>query len=192
MMLIAWPLGGVVVPPANESVTVETPLTTVIESVVDVDVSKFDVSVGVKMAVSDTEPSDAGVQEQVAVVVAAAADPQPLMVEPPNRKFTAPALGTVAVMVTAPPSAALVALLGSAIVIVVEALLTVIVRDRVPTCKLPSVALTLCEYVPAGVDEDAVTVVPLSVIPVSDEPSDQVYVLVPPVAEYADVDALDP
>ena len=143
MMLIAWPLGAVVTPPASESVTVETPLTTVIESVVDVDVSKLDVSVGVKMAVRDTEPSDAGVQEQVAVVVAAAADPQPEIVEPPNLKFTAPALGTVAVMVTAPPSAALLAEFGSAMVIDVEALLTVIVSDLVPTCELPSVARTV-------------------------------------------------
>ena len=174
MMLIAWPLGGVVVPPVSESVTVETPLTTVIESVVEVDVSKLDVSVGVKMAVRDTEPSDAGVQEQVAVVVAAADDPQPLMVEPPNRKFTAPARGTVAVIVTAPPSAAFVAELGSAIEIVVDALLTVIVSDLVPTCELPSVARTVCEYVPAGVVAPAVTVVPLKVIPVSVEPSDQV------------------
>lgn len=154
--------------------TVETPLTTVIVSVVDVDVSKLDVSVGVKMAVRETEPRAFGVQEQVAVVDAAAADPQPEMVEPPNLKLTAPALGTVAVMVTAPPRAALVALLGSAIVIVVDALLTVIVRERVPTCELPSVARTVCEYVPAGVDEDAVTVVPESVMPVSVEPSDQV------------------
>ena len=174
MMLIAWPLGAVVAPPVRERLTVETPLTTVMVSVVDVDVSKLDVSVGVKMAVSETEPRDAGVQEHVAVVVAALADPQPEMVEPPNLKFTAPALGTVAVMVTALPSAALVALLGSAIVIVVEALLTVMVRDRVPTCELPSVARTVCEYVPAGVEEDAVTVVPLKVIPVSDEPSDHV------------------
>ena len=124
---------------------VETPLTTVMESVVVVDVSKFAESVGVKMAVSDTEPSDAGVQEHVAVVVAAAADPQPEIVEPPNLKFTAPALETVAVMVIAPPSAALVELLGSAIEIDVEALLTVIVRDLVPTWLLPSVARTVCE-----------------------------------------------
>ena len=171
---MALPLGGVVVPPASESVTVETPLTTVMESVVDVDVSKFDVSVGVKMAVSETEPSDAGVQEHVAVVVAALADPQPEIVEPPNLKFTAPALGTVAVIVTAPPSAAFVAALGSAIVIVVEALLTVMVSDLVPTCELPSVARTVCEYVPAGVAEDAVTVVPESVMPVRVEPSDHV------------------
>ena len=54
------------------------------ESVVVVDVSKLDESVGVKMAVSDTEPSDAGVQEQVAVVDAADADPQPEIVDPPN------------------------------------------------------------------------------------------------------------
>ena len=118
-------------------------MTTVIESDVEVDVSKLEVSVGVKMAVSDTEPSDAGVQEHVAVVVAALADPQPEIVEPPNLKFTAPALGTVAVIVTAPPRAALVALLGRAMVIEVDALLTVIVRDRVPTCELPSVALTV-------------------------------------------------
>ena len=39
IMLMAWPLGGVVVPPASERVTVETPLTTVIESVVEVEVS---------------------------------------------------------------------------------------------------------------------------------------------------------
>ena len=174
MMLMVWPLGGVVVPPASESVTVETPLTTVIESVVDVDVSKFEVSVGVKMAVRDTEPRALGVQEHVAVVVAAAADPQPLMVEPPNRKLTAPARGTVAVIVTAPPSAALLAELGSAIVIVVDALLTVIVRDLVPTWLLPSVARTVCEYVPAGVVAPAVTVVPESVMPVNAEPSDQV------------------
>ena len=126
------------------------------------------------MAVSETEPRALGVQEHVAVVVAAAADPQPLMVEPPNRKLTAPARGTVAVIVTAPPSAALVAPLGSAIEIVVEALLTVMVSDLVPTCELPSVARTVCEYVPAGVVEDAVTVVPESVMPVSDEPSDHV------------------
>jgi hypothetical protein len=111
----------------------ETPLTTVIASVVVVDVSKLDESVGVKIAVSETEPRDAGVQEHVAVVDAADADPQPLMVEPPNLKFTAPARGTVAVMVTAPPSAALVAELGSAIVIVVDALFTVMVSDFVPT-----------------------------------------------------------
>ena len=141
---MACPLGGVVVPPASERVTVETPLTTVIESVVDVDVSKLDVSDGVKTAVRDTEPRDAGVQEQVAVVVAAAADPQPEIVDPPNRKLTAPALGTVAVIVTAPPRAALVAELGSAIVIVVDALLTVIVSDLVPTWALESVARTFC------------------------------------------------
>ena len=48
-------------------------------------------------------------------------------------------------MVTAPPRAALVALLGSAIEIDVDALLTVMVRDLVPTCELPSVARTVCE-----------------------------------------------
>jgi hypothetical protein len=46
--------------------------------------------------------------------------------------------------------------------------------------------------VPAGVEADAVTVVPLNVIPVSDDPSDQVKELVPPDAEYAEVEAEDP
>ncbi len=45
---------------------------------------------------------------------------------------------------------------------------------------------------PAGVEADAVTVVPLKVIPVSDDPSDQVKELVPPDAEYAEVEAEDP
>jgi hypothetical protein len=48
-------------------------------------------------------------------------------------------------MVIAPPRAALVELLGSAIEIDVEALMTVMVRDRVPTCELVSVARTVCE-----------------------------------------------
>ena len=113
--------------------TVETPLTTVMVRVEVVDVSKFAESVGVKMAVRDTEPKDAGVQEQVAVVDAAEAEPQPEIVDPPKRKLTDPALETVAVMVIAPPSAALVALLGSAMEIDVEALLTLMVRDLVPT-----------------------------------------------------------
>lgn len=42
---------------------------------------------------------------------------------------------------------------------------------------------------PAGVEEDAVTVVPERVTPVSDDPNDQVYVFVPPVAEYVPVEA---
>ena len=130
---MVWPFGTCVTPPANESVTDETPLTTVMASVVVVDVSKLDVSVGVKIAVKETEPRDAGVQEQVAVVDAADADPQPEIVEPPNLKLTAPALETVAVMVIAPPSAALVDELGKAIVIDVAALLTVMVSDFVPT-----------------------------------------------------------
>ena len=114
-------------PPVRESVTVETPLTTVILNVVVVEVSKLAESVGVKVAVNETEPSALGVQEQVAVVDAAAADPQPEMVVPPSMKFTAPARETVAVMVTAPPRAAFVAELGRAIVIEVEALATEIV-----------------------------------------------------------------
>ena len=140
----------------------ETPFTTVMESVVEVDVSKFAESVGVKIAVKETEPKDAGVQEHVAVVDAALADPQPEIVEPPNRKLTAPALETVAVMVTAPPSAALVALLGSEIEIVVDAFATLMVNALEPLCGvLPlSVAMTFCVYVPAGVEDDAVTVLP--------------------------------
>lgn len=97
------------------------------------------------MAVSETEPIAPGVQEQVAVVDAAAADPQPEIVEPSSLKLTEPARGTVAVIVTAPPSAALVAELGREIVIEVDALLTVIVNDLVPTWLLPSVARTVCE-----------------------------------------------
>ncbi len=97
------------------------------------------------MAVSETEPIAPGVHVQVAVVDAADADPQPEIVVPSNLKLTDPALGTVAVMVTAPPSAALVALFGRAIEIEVEALLTVIVSDLVPTWLLPSVARTVCE-----------------------------------------------
>ena len=142
MMLMVWPFGGVVVPPANESETVETPLTTVMESVVVVDVSKLAESVGVKVAVSEMEPSAFGVQEQVAVVDAADAEPQPEMVEPPSIKFTDPARGTVAVIVTTPPRAAFDAELGRAIVIEVEALLTVMVSVLEPTWLLPSVART--------------------------------------------------
>ena len=98
-----------------------------------------------KVAVIETEPRDPGVQEQVAEVDAAAADPQPEIVEPPNIKLTAPARGTDAVMMTTPPSAAFVAEFGSAMVIDVEALLTVIVSVLVPTCAPPSVARTVCE-----------------------------------------------
>ena len=143
-MLIAWPLAGVVVPPVRESVTVETPLTTVMERVVVVDVSKFDESVGVKVAVSETEPRAPGVHEHVAVVDAADAEPHPEIVDPPNIKLTAPALGTVAVIVTAPPRAAFDAEFGSEMVMDVEALLTVIVRVFDPTWLLPSVARTVC------------------------------------------------
>ncbi len=130
-------------PPASERVTVETPLTTVMVSVVVVDVSKFAESVGVKVAVNETEPSAFGVHEHVAVVDAADADPQPEIVEPPSMKLTLPALGTVAVMVTAPPRAAFVALLGRAMDIEVEALLTVMVSVFDPTWLLVSVARTV-------------------------------------------------
>ena len=125
--------------------TVETPLTTVIERVVVVEVSKFEESDGVKVAVSDTEPSAAGVHEHVAEVVVAVADPHPEIVFPPSMKFTDPARGTVAVTTTAPPSAAVVAPLGSKIETEVAALLTIIVNDLEPTWLLPSVARTVCE-----------------------------------------------
>ncbi len=97
-----------------------------------------------KMAVSETEPIAPGVQEQVAVVDAADADPQPEIVVPSNLKLTDPALGTVAVMVTAPPRAAFVAELGREIMIEVDALLTVMVRVFEPTSEFPSVARTVC------------------------------------------------
>ncbi len=122
-----------VVPPVSESVTEETPLTTVIESVDVVDVSKLAESVGVNVAVSETEPRAPGVHEHIAVVVDAAALPQPEIVEPPSIKFTAPACGTVAVIVIAPPRAAVLDEFGRAIAIDVEALLTVMVNDFEPT-----------------------------------------------------------
>ena len=140
-----WPFCGVVVPPVRERVTVETPLTTVMARVVVVDVSKLAESVGVNVAVSETEPRAFGVQEHVAVVDAAVAEPHPEIVVPPSIKLTAPALGTVAMIVTAPPSAALVDEFGSSIVIDVEALLTVMVRDLEPTWLFPSVARTVWE-----------------------------------------------
>ena len=120
-------------PPVSESEIVETPLTTVIERVVVVAVSKLAVSAGVKVAVSETEPSAAGVQVQVADVDAAAAVPHPEIVVPPSIKLTLPALGTVAVIVIAPPRAALVAELGRAMVMEVDALLTVMVKVLDPT-----------------------------------------------------------
>lgn len=96
------------------------------------------------MAVSETGPIAPGVHEHVAVVEAADADPQPEIVEPSNLKLTDPARGTVAVMVTAPPRAALVAELGREIEMDVEALLTVMVRVFEPTSEFPSVARTVC------------------------------------------------
>ena len=59
-------------------------MTTVMVRVEVVDVSKFDESVGVKIAVRETEPKDAGVQEHVTVVDAADAEPHPEIVDPPN------------------------------------------------------------------------------------------------------------
>jgi hypothetical protein len=69
----------------------------------------------------------------VAVVEAADAEEQPEIVTPPSWKFTEPARGTVAVTVTVPDAAAEVAELGSEIEIDVDALLTVMVNDFVPT-----------------------------------------------------------
>ena len=143
-MLIACPLGGVVVPPVNARVIDETPLTTVMVSVVAVDVSKLDASVGVKIAVRLTLPRDAGVHEHVAVVDAAATEPQPVRVDPPSRKLTNPALETVAVMVIAPPRAALVAAFGNEIEMDVDAFATEIVICLLPVCDPESVATTFC------------------------------------------------
>ena len=144
--MMACPLGADVTPPASEMESVETPFTIEIVSVVEVDVSKLAVSVGVKIADRDTEPRDAGaVHEHVAVVEAAEADAHPEIVTPPNWKFTDPALETVAVIVTAPLAAAVVAEPGSAIDIVVVALFTVIVSAFTPTWLLPSLARTVCE-----------------------------------------------
>jgi hypothetical protein len=79
-------------------------------------------------------------------------------------------------MVMAPPRAASVALPGSEIVIVVDALLIVIVSCLVPLCGVPaeSVETTFLTYVPAGVDADAVTTPPEMVTPVAD--AESVYV----------------
>ena len=76
----------------------------------------------------------------------------------------------------APPSAASVALPGSEIVIVVDALLIVMVNCRVPLCGVPaeSVETTFLTYVPAGVDADAVTTPPEIETPVAD--AESVYV----------------
>jgi hypothetical protein len=76
-------------------------------------------------------------------------------------------------MVIAPPRAASVALPGSEIVIVVDALLIVIVNCRDPLCGVPaeSVETTFRTYVPAGVDADAVTTPPEIVTPVADAES---------------------
>lgn len=94
-----------------------------------------------KIAVKLIVPSEPGAaQEHVAVVDAAEADPQPEIVAPSSLKFTDPARGTVAVIVTVPDAAAVVAELGSAIEIDVDALFTVIVKVLVPTWLLPSVA----------------------------------------------------
>jgi hypothetical protein len=162
IMLIACPLGGVVVPPVSARVIDETPLTTVMASVVVVDVSKLAVSVGVNTAVRLTLPRDAGVHEHVAVVDAAA-DPQPARVVPPSRKFTDPARETVAVIVTAPPRAALDAEFGREIEMVVDAFATEMVICLLPVCDPESVATTFCVYVPAGVVAEAETT-PLEIV----------------------------
>jgi hypothetical protein len=82
----------------------------------------------------------------------------------------------LAVIVMAPPSAASVALPGSEIVIVVDALLIVMVSCRVPLCGVPaeSVETTFLTYVPAGVDADAVTTPLVMVTPVAE--AESVYV----------------
>jgi hypothetical protein len=115
------------------------------ESVVDVAVSKLLESEGVKIAVNETEPIAPGLHEHVADVDTAVADPHPEIVAPFNLKFTDPARGTVAVIVTAAPRAALLELFGKAIEIEVEALLTVIINELLPTRLLPSVARIVWE-----------------------------------------------
>ena len=127
-------------PPDKANEIVETPLTTVTGRIVDVEVSKLLESLGLNIAVRETFPSETGVQVQVADVLEALDEPQPEIVTPSNRKFTVPARETVAVIVTAPLSAALVAEFGNAIVIDVVALLTVITSCLRPTWLLLSVA----------------------------------------------------
>jgi len=78
------------------------------------------------MAVKTFDPAVEGVQEHVAVVVPAL-DPQPVMVVPLSRKLTLPAWLIVAVMVTAVPTVAVVALPGRATEVVVDSWATVIV-----------------------------------------------------------------
>jgi hypothetical protein len=69
--------------------------------------------VGAKSAVNEVEALTAlGVQLQVAVVVAVTAE-QPVMAVPPTLNVTVPGLLTVAVIVTAVPYVAVVALAGS-------------------------------------------------------------------------------
>ena len=91
--------------------------------------SHFVESSGAKSAVNEVEALTAlGVQLQVAVV-----EPetkvQPVMAVPPDLNVTLPALLTVAVIVTAVPYVAVVALAGSASEIVGVPLLTVIAVD---------------------------------------------------------------
>jgi hypothetical protein len=73
------------------------------------------------------DPVADGVHEHVAVVELAATAPQPAMVVPPSVKFTVPGVETVAVMVTAVLTVAVVALAGRATVIDEAAAATVIV-----------------------------------------------------------------
>jgi hypothetical protein len=91
--------------------------------------SHFVESVGAKSAVIEVEALTAlGVQLQVAVVVAVT-EVQPVMAVPPDLNVTVPDLLTVAVIVTAVPYVAVVALAGSASEIVGVPLLTVIAVD---------------------------------------------------------------
>ncbi len=130
-------------PPDKANEIVETPLTTVTGRIVDVEVSKLLESLGLNIAVRETFPSETGVQVQVADVLEALDEPQPEIVTPSNRKFTVPARETVAVIVTAPLSAALVAEFGREIEIEVVAFATVIDIAFTPDCDPLSVATTL-------------------------------------------------
>jgi hypothetical protein len=104
-------------------------LTVTVNGPAAVKFSHFVESSGAKSAVNEVEALTAlGVQLQVAVV-----EPetkvQPVMAVPPDLNVTLPALLTVAVIVTAVPYVAVVALAGSASEIVGVPLLTVIAVD---------------------------------------------------------------
>ena len=103
--------------------------TVIVNEPAAVKLSQFVESVGAKSAVNEVEALTAlGVQLQVAVAEAET-KVQPVMAVPPDLNVTLPALLIVAVIVTAVPYVAVVALAGSASEIVGVPLLTVIAVD---------------------------------------------------------------